>query len=259
VLGSLAPREAATLRDGLLALPDLFAEIEGGGAEGGIEGPMERGGSDLLAELAKTDPVAELAAELSRVLLDEPAANLADGGVIAEGVDDDLDRARSLAGDTKRHILAMEQREREETGISSLLSRPGCGGRPACSQFSFDDPPFQARVVKPRISTFTPQRSKVRARMSAHSAATMIGRPRIEPELSSSNVTTVSLNGMSSSCLNDSGDIGSVITRVSRAVSSTPSSRSKLQARFCFAISRRCNRLARRPTTLCSGFNCWSR
>ena len=42
----------------------------------------------------------------------------------------------------------------------------------------------------------------------------MIGRPRIEPELSSSKVTTVSLNGMSSSCLNDSADIGSMMTRV---------------------------------------------
>ncbi|HEX6199576.1 MAG TPA: DNA mismatch repair protein MutS, partial [Thermoanaerobaculia bacterium] len=123
VLGSLAPREAATLRDGLLALPDLFAEIEGGGRIDGLDGAMEMEGSDLLAELAGTDPVAELAAELSRVLLDEPATNLADGGVIAEGVDEELDRARSLAGDTKRHILAMEKREREETGISSLKIR----------------------------------------------------------------------------------------------------------------------------------------
>ena len=62
------------------------------------------------------------------------------------------------------------------------------------SQCSRDWPPFQARVVKPRISTLTPQRSSVRARMSAQVAATVIGRPRIEPELSSSSVTTVSRN-----------------------------------------------------------------
>jgi len=47
-------------------------------------------------------------------------------------------------------------------------------------------------LVKPRISTRTPQRSSVRARMSAETAAIVIGRPRIEPELSSSSVTTVS-------------------------------------------------------------------
>ena len=118
VLGSLAPREAATLRDGLAELPDLFAEIEGAGRS-----EIDGGGSELLAELARTDPVAGLAAELGRVLAEEPAASLADGGVIAEGVDPELDRARSLAGDSKRHILAMEKREREETGIASLKIR----------------------------------------------------------------------------------------------------------------------------------------
>ncbi len=118
VLGSLAPREAATLRDGLAELPGLFAEIEGAGRS-----EIDGGGSELLAELARTEPVAGLAAELSRVLAEEPGASLGDGGVIAEGVDPELDRARSLAGDSKRHILAMEKREREETGISSLKIR----------------------------------------------------------------------------------------------------------------------------------------
>ena len=72
------------------------------------------------------------------------------------------------------------------------LRRPGLAGLPAASQVSRACPPFQARVVKPRISTLTPQRSSVRARISAQQAATMIGRPRMLPELSSSSVTTVS-------------------------------------------------------------------
>src|SRR6266478_3750633 len=63
------------------------------------------------------------------------------------------------------------------------LSRPGLGGLPAAIHFSRDWPPFQARVVKPRISTLTPQRSSVRARMSALIAATVIGRPRVEHAL----------------------------------------------------------------------------
>src|SRR5215469_9293110 len=62
------------------------------------------------------------------------------------------------------------------------LRRPGLAGLPAASHASRDCPPFQARVVKPRISTLTPQRSRVRARMSAQVAATVIGRPRIDPE-----------------------------------------------------------------------------
>ena len=81
------------------------------------------------------------------------------------------------------------------------LSRPGLGGLPAAIQRSRACPPFHARVVKPRISTLTPQRSSVRARMSALIAATVIGRPRIEPELSISSVTTVSRNSVSRSRL----------------------------------------------------------
>src|SRR6478752_5390384 len=51
------------------------------------------------------------------------------------------------------------------------LSRPGLDGLPCESQLSRDWPPFQARVVKPKISTLTPQRSSVRAKMSAQVAA----------------------------------------------------------------------------------------
>jgi hypothetical protein len=47
----------------------------------------------------------------------------------------------------------------------------------------------------------TPQRSKVRARMSALIAATVIGRPRIDPELSMRSVTTVSRKSVSRSRL----------------------------------------------------------
>src|SRR5438874_8107991 len=70
------------------------------------------------------------------------------------------------------------------------LSRPGFGGFPAASHASRDCPPFHARVVKPRISTLTPHRSSVRARISAQVAATVIGRPRIEPELSKDRKST---------------------------------------------------------------------
>jgi hypothetical protein len=52
-------------------------------------------------------------------------------------------------------------------------------------------------VVKPRISTLTEQRSSVRASTSAQIAAMLIGRPRMEPELSSSSVTQVSRNSVS--------------------------------------------------------------
>ncbi|HLF55813.1 MAG TPA: DNA mismatch repair protein MutS, partial [Thermoanaerobaculia bacterium] len=70
-----------------------------------------------------TDPVADLAAALAERLAPSPSPALDDGGVIADGVDAELDEARSLARDSKRHILELETRERERTGISSLKIR----------------------------------------------------------------------------------------------------------------------------------------
>jgi len=110
VFGSLSPREAAALRDTLDLAPEILAE------PGECSAP-------LLARLAETDPMAGLKDELHRVLAETPSASLDDGGVIAEGVDADLDDARSLARDSKKHILGLEARERESTGISSLKIR----------------------------------------------------------------------------------------------------------------------------------------
>ncbi len=110
VLGTMTPREAAALRDGLAEMPAVLAELTDAQAP-------------LLARLATVDPLVDLHAELARMLEEAPAPSLQDGGVIAAGVDPELDRFRSLARDSKRHILALEVRERERTGISSLKIR----------------------------------------------------------------------------------------------------------------------------------------
>ena len=110
VLGSMSPREAAALRDGLRRVPDVLATL----------GTFR---SALLLELAASDPLLELACELGRLLVEEPPVNLRNGGVIAEGVDDELDRHRDLARNSKQHILALEASEREATGIPSLKIR----------------------------------------------------------------------------------------------------------------------------------------
>jgi hypothetical protein len=94
--------------------------------------------------------------------------------------------------------------------------------------------------------------------MSPQIAAMVIGRPRIEPELSISSVTTVSRKSVSRSTLNESACSGSVTTRVRRAVSSRPSSRSNSQARDCCAISRRCSLLASRATAPARFSSCLS-
>ncbi len=71
--------------------------------------------------------------------------------------------------------------------------------------------------------------------MSAQMAATEIGFPLIEPELSIKIVTKVSLNFVSFSLLNDNEFKGSIIILVSLEVSKEPSSKSNSQDRFCLA------------------------
>ena len=110
VLGTLTPREAAALRDGLSSAPRLLAELAGAT-------------SRLLIDAARVDPLAPLAAELERTVAPSPAVSLDEGGVVADGVDAELDEARSLARDSKSHVLALEARERERTGIGSLKVR----------------------------------------------------------------------------------------------------------------------------------------
>jgi DNA mismatch repair protein MutS len=110
VLGTLGPREAAALRDGLARVPAALAELAVGQAR-------------LLREIAAAEPLADLQDLLARTLAPDPPASLERGGVIADGIDGELDAARSLARDSKRHILALEARERQRTGISSLKIR----------------------------------------------------------------------------------------------------------------------------------------
>ena len=110
VLGSMTPREASALRESLRRTPDILDAAA-------------RCRSQLLAEVIAVDPLLELAAELERLLVEEPPATFKNGGVIADGVDDELDRCRDLARNSKRHILALEASERESTGISSLKIR----------------------------------------------------------------------------------------------------------------------------------------
>src|SRR5665811_1573033 len=55
-----------------------------------------------------------------RTIVPEPPLTFADGGVIAAGIDPDLDELRELSRNSKQVLAQIEQRERGRTGISSL-------------------------------------------------------------------------------------------------------------------------------------------
>ncbi|HKN17671.1 MAG TPA: DNA mismatch repair protein MutS, partial [Candidatus Sulfotelmatobacter sp.] len=66
------------------------------------------------------DELGRLREKIDRTLVPEPPLTLSDGGVIATGVDKDLDELRDLSRNSKQYLAQVETRERERTGIGSL-------------------------------------------------------------------------------------------------------------------------------------------
>ncbi len=79
----------------------------------------------LAAERLKTlhaslDELADLRDRIKKTIVPEPPLSFADGGVIAPGVNRDLDELRELSRNSKQVLAQIEQRERGRTGIGSL-------------------------------------------------------------------------------------------------------------------------------------------
>ena len=73
--------------------------------------------------MAEIDELADIRASIDRTLVDEPPLQARDGGVIRDGVDAELDEVRAISRGGKAAIAAMEEAERERTGIASLKIR----------------------------------------------------------------------------------------------------------------------------------------
>jgi DNA mismatch repair protein MutS len=100
------PRELSGLRATLQALPDLLALTPGGTPL------LQRLRADLQPDPAVAEPL--------RAIADEPAVLLRDGGVIADGIDGELDELRAIATNCDAFLIELEQRERARTGIANL-------------------------------------------------------------------------------------------------------------------------------------------
>jgi len=57
---------------------------------------------------------------LQKAVVENPPVTIRDGGVIAEGYDAELDELLALSGDAGSFLIAMEEREKARTGLSSL-------------------------------------------------------------------------------------------------------------------------------------------
>ncbi|WP_210396996.1 DNA mismatch repair protein MutS [Motiliproteus sediminis] len=107
-LRSARPRDLERLKRALSALPQLQQLLA----------PLD---APLLKQLA--DDAAEfpdLQQLLANAVIDNPPVVIRDGGVIAEGYDQELDELRALSENAGDYLIKLELQERERTGISTL-------------------------------------------------------------------------------------------------------------------------------------------
>jgi DNA mismatch repair protein MutS len=107
------PREVVSLGATLARLPGLRAAVSAFSDEGGR----------WLDIASAFDTLDDLQKMIARTLVDEPPVALSDGGAVQEGVDAELDELRGLSSNAKQRLAAIEERERERTGIGSLKVR----------------------------------------------------------------------------------------------------------------------------------------
>ncbi len=69
------------------------------------------------------DTLDDVTARIAKTLVTEPPLTLVDGGAIAAGIDTELDELRSISTSGRQAIAAIEDRERQRTGIGSLKVR----------------------------------------------------------------------------------------------------------------------------------------
>jgi DNA mismatch repair protein MutS len=112
-LDSAGPREVVSLGVTIGRLPGVLAAVKECAPD-----------ATRWAELARAlDPLTDLQEMIARTLVEEPPLSLNDGGAVREGVDAELDELRGLSQNGRRMIAAIEERERERTGIGSLKVR----------------------------------------------------------------------------------------------------------------------------------------
>jgi len=110
-LDSAGPRDVRALAASLARLPGLTIALDA------MQSPLWR----ALAE--RLDPLDDVTVLIATTLVAEPPLTLVDGGAIAAGVDTELDELRTISSTGRQSIAAIEERERQRTGIGSLKVR----------------------------------------------------------------------------------------------------------------------------------------
>jgi DNA mismatch repair protein MutS len=110
-LKTARPRDLALVRQTLTVLPKLREQLKG------------LSSSKLSCLSARLADLPEVLSLLERAIVPDPPPLFRDGGVLASGFNAELDELRALSCHSDAYLLALEQRERERTGIAGLKLR----------------------------------------------------------------------------------------------------------------------------------------
>ncbi len=102
------PRDVLALAASLGRIPHVRASV------------ARLSGSRLAVLREAIDELGDLRARIEETIVAEPPISLSDGGVVAPGIDTELDELRDLSRNSKQFLAQIEQRERQQTGIGSL-------------------------------------------------------------------------------------------------------------------------------------------
>jgi DNA mismatch repair protein MutS len=110
-LDSAGPRDVRALAASLARLPGVKTALDAMAAR------------QWRAISTHLDSLDDVTARIVKTLVAEPPLTLVDGGAIAAGIDTELDELRSISSSGRQAIAAIEERERQRTGIGSLKVR----------------------------------------------------------------------------------------------------------------------------------------
>ncbi len=114
ISNSISAESALSARDAARSGASLRRTLE-------ILAPLrETAGSALAPLFERVGDFSETRSDLQQTLVDEPPAHLGEGGAIRPEASSELAECIALRGDTRSRISALEERERERTGIKTL-------------------------------------------------------------------------------------------------------------------------------------------
>ena len=106
--GNVNARELLQLAHSLKAVPQILVSLK------------DSDQKELQRFADEIDPLLGVAELISSTIVDQPPILTTEGGLIREGVDNQLDRYRDAMNNGKKWLTQMEQTERQKTGIDNL-------------------------------------------------------------------------------------------------------------------------------------------